>query len=121
MKTNLITLIEDHKIEVWNDVIKTASDCYKMPHKFWSKINRIRGKKIPLNTYLTHTSVNDDSEDSDFGNESTVNIIEPQEQANLLSSIWSKIFTTNNDPEFNNSNTRKVYNWNTNNHHNLTT
>ena len=106
------TLTKEHKSEQWGQLVKLATDNYGQPKKFWSGIKRLRGdannKAAPI---LQDTIENDDSEDSDFGEEQTVLVTDPQLQADLMSKTWRKVFKPNIGPEFNNRNTRGVKLW----------
>ena len=66
-----------------------------------------KSPQVPLKT----VTINDESEESDFGGEIVEYIFEPKEQANTFSNKWSKVFMTNNKPNFNRANKRFTDNW----------
>ena len=105
-------LTKEHRADQWNKVVEIACENYGQPRKFWSDIKKLRGdsnsKTIPV---LQKTIEIDDSEDSDFGEEQTINVTNPQDQADLMSYTWKKIFKPQEGPEFNNQNTRGVKLW----------
>ena len=91
--------------------MKTAIDNYGNPAKFWKTVKQLQGLPSKNNKILTTSSVNDDSEDSDFGEITTDKITDPQEQANLVSTTWEKIYHPHSDYCFINRNTRRIQNW----------
>ena len=112
MLNNTRELISQHKSELWTKVVQTATDAYGQPQKFWNRIKQLKSdpkdKIIPT---LTRQYTVDDSEDSEFGEEITEHITDPQEQADLMSSTWSKVFQPQKGPEFHNNNTKMVELW----------
>jgi len=79
LKSNLTNLVIKHKITLWEDVMRTASDSYGDPYTFWRKINCIRGSIPSPPSYLISSSEISDSEDSEFGNTVDTVITDPQE------------------------------------------
>ena len=103
--------VVNHKEFLWKQVSDTATKYHGKPRLFWDFINRHLDKKNSSPTYLIDQYENDDSEDSDFGEQVTHEIIEPQEQSNFMSYTWERICRPNNGPDFKNANTRKVDKW----------
>ena len=91
--------------------MKAAVDNYGNPAKFWKTVKQLQGLPSKNNKILTTSTVNDDSEDSDFGEIITDKITDPQEQANLMSTTWEKIYHPHSDNCFINRNTRRIQNW----------
>ena len=113
-KKDLITLIQNHKVEHWNSIINIATECYKQPNRFWHKINNLLHVKSKQNTYIKSTEINDNSESSDFGEETTSFYTDPQDQVEYFSNLRKEIFTTNKTQSRNN-NIKNVYSWIENN------
>ena len=99
--------------EDFTKLVSLASECYGDPSKFWRRINNLRTEPTVPITYIINKFVNDDSEDSDFGNEITERITDPQSQANTISNYWKNIFKPHLGPEFKNPNVLKVTQWHT--------
>ena len=91
--------------------MKAAVDNYGNPAQFWKTVKQLQGLPSKNSKILTTSTVNDDSEDSDFGEIITDTITDPQEQANLLSTTWEKIYHPHSDNCFINRNTRRIQNW----------
>ena len=74
--------------------MKTTVDNYGNPAKLWKTVKQIQGLPSKSNKILSTSIVNDDSEDSDFGELITDKITDSQEQANMVSTTWEKIYHT---------------------------
>ena len=111
LRTALLIIITTHKTNIWEAVVKAAVDNYGNPAQFWKTVKQLQGLPSKNNKILTTSSVNDDSEDSYFGEIITDNITDPQEQANLVSTTWEKIYHPHSDICFINRNTRRIRNW----------
>ena len=111
LRTALPVIITTHKTNIWEAVVKAAVDNYGNPAKFWKTVKQLQGLPFKNDKILSTSIVNDDSEDSDFGEIITDKITDPQEQANLVSTTWEKIYHPHSDNCFINRNTRRIQNW----------
>lgn len=107
-KNELITLISNTYNHVWDRAVNLASENFGNPSMFWKKFNSLYNTPTPPFTQINNTYIVDESEDSDFGEEVTIPLTNPQDQANFFSQKWSSIFRPNSG---NNANTRYVSNW----------
>ena len=111
LRTALLVIITTHKTYIWEAVVKAVVDNYGNPAKFWKTVKQLQGLPFKNDKILTTPTVNDDSEDSDFGEILTDKITDPQEQANLVSTTWENIYHPHSDNCFINRNTRRIQNW----------
>ena len=111
LKEEIIDIIKEEGNNNWKLLVEEATECHGNPAKFWKRVHNLMGvsksPQVPLKTIL----INDDSEASDFGEEVVEYIFDPKEQANTFSNKWSKVFTTNNNPNFNRNHKRFIDNW----------
>ena len=111
LKAELIDIIKEEGNNNWKILVEEATECHGNPAKFWNRVHHLMGgPKSPL-VPLKNITINDDSEESDFGEEIVEYIFDPKEQANAFSNTWSKVFTTNNNPNFNRNHKTFIYNW----------
>ena len=111
LKEEIIDIIKEEGNNNWELLVEEATECLGNPAKFWNRVhNLMEGSKSPQ-VPLKNITINDDSEESDFGEEVVEYIFDPKEQANTFSNKWSKVFTTNNNPNFNRNNKRFIDNW----------
>ena len=75
------------------------------------KIEKILDNKKNHISYLEQSHECDDSEDSDFGNLITNQIIDPVEQSRLISKTWEGICQPNKGKTYSNRNTKLVSSW----------
>ena len=112
LREELITLVSSHKSLLWKQITDTANKYRGQPRNFWSHINQhLNNHREKATTYLTDKQEIDDSEDSDFGETISHDILEPQDQSNFMSSTWERICRPHTGPEFKNENTIKVKKW----------
>ena len=108
LRTTLLAIITTHKTNIWEALVKAAVDNYGNPAEFWKTVKKLQGMPSKNNKFLKTTTINDDSEDSDFGELITDHITDPQEQANLVSTTWEKVYHPHSDNHFINRNTRRI-------------
>lgn len=108
---DIINLTKKHLNDNWDSIVQLAYENYKNPSKFWQSIKHLLGNSTRPPQYLLQTLINDDSEDENFGNEDKHYITDAKQQANFMSQEWTKVFTDNKGPEFNNINTALVNEW----------
>ena len=112
MLCDIRNLTKEHKSQEWGQVVDIATSAYGQPKKFWDGIKRLKGSKNNrINPLLQKTVTVDDSEDSDFGEEVTLDYTSPQDQVNIMGDTWKDVFKPHTGPEFNNTNTRTVDLW----------
>ena len=111
MRDNLINLINNDQSDKWKSLVQSATDNYGNPSEFWKQIKRLQGAPSKQYKPLIDKYINDDSSDSDFGEEEIIEVSNPQDQANLFSTQWEKIYNIHNDNIFNNNNTRRIEAW----------
>ena len=111
MRKSLIELIESDKSKVWNNITDKAFDNYGQPSAFWKSIKNLQGLPPRSRKALTDKQIVDDSEDSSFGEEIDVQILDPQDQANFISQKWRDVYKPHEDARFVNDNTIRVENW----------
>ena len=99
---DLVKEVGKDKNQNWNKVVDEAIENYGNPKAFWSKINRLLGKKSLIKTQYLH-KVNPDQSISKITNQ--------QEMANLMSSSWESVFQEHEGPEFINPNVENVSRW----------
>ena len=109
--SELLEKIQLHFTFNWEKLVKTAAKYYGEPHRFWQHINFLRQEDPSPISHLKEVTMCDDSEDSDFGQEEIKILTNPEDQANLISKTWSKVFENNKGNEYVNNNTRKVLQW----------
>ena len=108
-KNQLLNLITNHKCKEWESIVKIASECHGQPEKFWKHIKRLMGDDSTPPSHLVHQYVFlADSEDDDFGEMRSEEIIEPQDKVEFMRKTWKKIFKPHN---INNPHTRRVDHW----------
>ena len=107
-KFQLLEMISNHRTSNWESIIDLASKCRNQPELFWKKFKSLMEDKPPLPSHLNRVSEVSGSEDSDFGEEVSEHIIDPQLKADFISSTWKNVFRPNN---IHNQNTSKVDKW----------
>ena len=108
-----LNLIKEHSSAIWKNLVKLASECHGDPPKFWKKFKKLMGGKT-ISTHFLYKIINNQIAPNNTNNNNanqSVKITDPQEQADLMSSIWSDTFKDHEDPKFDNPNTRKVDAW----------
>ena len=102
----IIDLIKNHTSSLWKKIVEIACECYGNPAKFWNRYRRLIGRKKNKVTYLKKKKDNTNNDEEQYES-----IINQQEQANYMSSIWDEVFTENTGDNFINDNTRMVETW----------
>ena len=117
IKNELIELVKNNNTENWEKLVKIAYDCYGEPRKFWKQIEHLQNTPTNNNKppFLKPTPATINNANLNINPNKLFKT--EQEQANLMSSVWSSIFTSNKSNNYKNENTYKVQNWyNTNKH-----
>ena len=100
LKEELIGIIKEDGNNNWKVIVEEATECRGNPAKFWNRVHNLMGGSNSPQVPLKTVTFNDESEESDFGEEIVEYILDPKEQANTFNK-WSKVFMTNNNPNFN--------------------
>ena len=111
IKLDLVNLIPNDKEKLWKSIVQEASECYADPNQFWRRIKRLLGNANNNQYPLKIINTNDDSEDSDFGQDEITYIFDSTEQSNYFSRQWAKIFKPHSGPDFNTPNVRHINDW----------
>ena len=84
------------------------------PFEFWRNVKNPQGKPPKKNKPLKISYIVEGSEDSDFGEEIIEKVTDPHHQADLISTNWKTIYHPHRGDQFENENTVKIKQWNTN-------
>ena len=114
-KLEFLALVKGHSSSNWNSIVSLASDCYGNPSLFWSKVNRLLGRKSKHCSHLVMPLIDDDDSVHSLNFVEGDSISKPADKAHLMSYVWSRVFQPHTDPEFENENTAHVSSWFENN------
>ena len=110
MKEQLITIIKEDNGSNWSKVVDIATESYGDPKKFWRKIKNLMGGDPKTQVPFRIPYENDDSEDSDFGQDNVELLFDSQDKVECLVHTWKQIFTPNSATP-NNLNIFNVTTW----------
>ena len=108
IRNQLITTITLEKTAIWDALVELAAQCYGEPAKFWKKVKTLLGNNnnpgVPLKPSNTNNNLNNPNQNSCF-------ILDPQQQAQVMSEEWSKVFQPNTGSAYKNKNTAFIKQW----------
>ena len=111
LRDELVNLVIQDKNSKWEEIVKLATQKYGKPFEFWKSVKYLQGKPPKTKKPLISSYTVEDSEESDFGEEISEKITDPQQQANLISTSWETIYHPHRGEQFENENTTKIEQW----------